>query len=389
MAGAGSSPDTHDGSRAVQMKPAESCGKEDNSGGRASVERSDDATTRATDNTTVAESQAAGLCEKRSSPGLAGDAGRPAASLAAAPAAVKPLNSPDSSRRPISPHRARQPHMASPVLPILPSPRVHSPASSLIFERSVQEDIAPAQTSPSIPSHIMTENHIPPILDASSEALTDERLNPDSVEIITHNYHQPASLPVTGGAYLDQHHTPHGWHESDYTNVHEENEDSLSNYGTLDSADVKRLSFVSFADLIHGEREQQAEASEYRSNRTSINPGSRNRSPSPFPLHSPTTTSSPRALGTSPPTSLSSPPRTMANAATETSPHRGGRLPGSPGLCAYSPPPPLFNGGELSVETMSQALRRTGSGELGGFRSQPMSAVGSGDSALDRDHLFK
>jgi hypothetical protein len=42
------------------------------------------------------------------------------------------------------------------------SPRLHSPASSQIFERNVQEDVLPPQASPQIPSHIITENHIPP-----------------------------------------------------------------------------------------------------------------------------------------------------------------------------------------------------------------------------------
>lgn len=289
------------------------------------------------------------------------------------------LHSTESSLHPISPHRAKQPHMASPGLPFQLSPRVHSPASSQIFERSVQEDMAPAQASPSIPSHIMTENHIPPILEASSAALTDDKLDPGSVEIVTHNYHQPASLPVMG-AHMD-HSLPHPWHDDAASNVHTETEDSASIYGALDSPDVKRLSFVSFADLVHGE--QVAESTEYRSNRNSMHMGSfghlgsRNRSISP--LHSPTSS---RGLGTSPPTSMSSPPRAM-----DASPHRTGRFPGSPGLCACSPTPPF--GGELSVETMRQALRKTESGDLGGCRSQPMSAVGSGDNVLDREQFFK
>lgn len=296
---------------------------------------------------------------------------------------IKPLSSlgsPERGRQPTSPHRARQPHTVSPGLPFQLSPRVHSPASSQIFERSVQEDIAPAQASPSIPSHIITENHIPPILDASSEALTDDKLDPDSVEIVTHNYHQPASLPVTGACI--EHPLPHGWNDETLSNIHTEADDSVSNNGTLDPTDIKRLSFVSFADLVHGE--QAAESTEYRSNRNSMHMvgaqipnfsplGNRNRSCSP--LHSPTSS---RGLGTSPPTSMSSPPRTF-----DASPHRAARIPGSPGLGNCSPPPCL--GGELNVETMRQALRRTESGDLGGWRSQPMSATDGGDHALDRE----
>lgn len=69
------------------------------------------------------------------------------------------------------------------------SPGLHSPASSQIFERDVQEP----EPSPAIPAHIKTEDHIPPALDASSLAITDDHLNPDEVEIVMHSAHQPAS----------------------------------------------------------------------------------------------------------------------------------------------------------------------------------------------------
>src|SRR5271170_5697922 len=71
------------------------------------------------------------------------------------------------------------------------SPRVVSPAGSQIFERDVQESSLPVPNSPAIPSHIQTENHIPSVLDASSEAITDKNIDPDSVEIIMHSSHQP------------------------------------------------------------------------------------------------------------------------------------------------------------------------------------------------------
>jgi hypothetical protein len=69
------------------------------------------------------------------------------------------------------------------------SPGLHSPASSQIFERNVQEP----EPSPAIPAHIKTEDHIPAALDASSLAITDDHLNPDEVEIVMHAAHQPAS----------------------------------------------------------------------------------------------------------------------------------------------------------------------------------------------------
>lgn len=69
------------------------------------------------------------------------------------------------------------------------SPGLHSPASSQIFERNVQEP----EPSPAIPAHIKTEDHIPAALDASSLAITDNHLNPDEVEIVMHAAHQPAA----------------------------------------------------------------------------------------------------------------------------------------------------------------------------------------------------
>ncbi|PGH30522.1 hypothetical protein GX50_06702 [[Emmonsia] crescens] len=294
---------------------------------------------------------------------------------------VSPLHSLNSTRPSASPHRARNLYM-SPSSPNRgfrsASPRLHSPASSQIFERNVQEDFAPAQASPSIPSHIMTENHIPPILGASSAALTDERLDPDSVEIITHNFHQPASLSVTGGQH--EHSMTSSWHEDLNPHLPPDAEDSVSNYGGLDPADIRRLSFVSFADLVHGEHAE----TDHASNRDSMYMAglstntalfaARNRSPSP--IRSPVSS---HGFSTSPPTSVS--PSTKG---LDTSPNRGGRVAGSPRLCGHSPPPGTF-GGELNIETMRQALRRTGSGDFGGgFRSQPMSAVGNDDGTYDR-----
>ena len=69
---------------------------------------------------------------------------------------------------------------------MVPSPRPHSPASSMIFERNVQEEIVPSEVSPHFATHVMTEDHIPPALDASADAITNSKLDPDAVEIITH-----------------------------------------------------------------------------------------------------------------------------------------------------------------------------------------------------------
>ena len=226
----------------------------------------------------------------------------------------------------------------------------------------------PAQASPSIPSHIMTENHIPPILDASSAAITDEQLDPDSVKIITHSIHQPASVTVTGTSAIDQQ-MASSWHD-DIGAHFIEPDDSASNYGTLDSVDIRRLSFISFADVVHAEHVESGEqlnSREYLHNLGLLgNATSAARNRSPSPIRSPVSSHGP---GTSPPTSVSLSPK-----AIETSPNRGSRRPGSPLIPpAHSPSLGGFYP-EINVETMRQALRRTESGDLTGAKSQGASS---------------
>ena len=252
------------------------------------------------------------------------------------------------------------------------SPHLASPASSQIFERDVQEDGLVAQASPAIPAHITTENHIPPVLEASSLAITDNHLDPDHVEIIMHSAHQPASMTVTGSssneiAGISSH--------DDYV-THTDHDDNASNYGALDSNDVRRLSFISFADVVHSEHAEHGSIrdSVHLADMSSTGPplSAPNRSPSP--LRSPVSS---HGRSNSPPTSGSA-----SFQGLETSSSRGGRGPASP-LSAHSPPV----GGELTIETMRQALRKTGSGDLGGARSQPMTAIGGDDA--NNDHSFR
>lgn len=267
---------------------------------------------------------------------------------------VSPLMGLDSTKLPGSPIKNSPYGVAtSPRNMRSPSPRTHSPASSMIFERNVQEDVSVPQASPSIPSHIITENHIPPALDATSEAITDKKLDPDTVEIVTHAQHQPAAVTITGA----HHDVPISPVMSEDVHVsappiQRQESDNLSNYASLDSADVRRLSFISFADVVHAEHD----LSEGRRESTNVTSNTSFGIPrSPSPMRSPV--SSAAAVGTSPPTSVSP-------SGLETSPHRGL--------------------GELNVETMRQALRKTGSGDLSGFRSAPMSAVGNDDGTADR-----
>jgi hypothetical protein len=239
------------------------------------------------------------------------------------------------------------------------SPRVASPAGSQIFERNVQESAA-IPTSPAIPSHIQTENHIPPVLDASSEAITDGHLSPDTVEIVTHNSHQPASVTVTGGSLYES--GSNSWAED--LAAFADKDEAASNYGSLESADVRRLSFISFADVVQSEH---GPAGAVAGSRESIHPAgptsypsmSVNRSPSP--IRSPVSS---QGAETSPPPSKSGSIKGLSM-----SPVR--RPLGSPTATEQS----LSTTGELNIETMSQALRRTGSTDLSAHRSLPISPI--------------
>ena len=290
---------------------------------------------------------------------------------------VSPLHATTTARASASPSRGHPySSAASPGLAgFSSSPRLHSPASSQIFERNVQEEVLPAQASPHLPSHIITENHIPPALDASSAAITNEKLNPDEVEIVTSNTHQPASVTITGAGLEQSMSSSFHGDSYDFSQHHRQalNDDNASNYGTLDSADVRRLSFVSFADVVHAEHaEHEGAGCEPGSHRGSMAMTGMTTHPSIGPPRSPSPVRSPvssHGLGTSPPSSVSASVKGY-----ETSPSRGGRGPGSP-LSPQSPP----LGGDLNVETMRQALRKTGSGDLSGARSQPMSAVGDNE----------
>ncbi|TPX10769.1 uncharacterized protein E0L32_008338 [Thyridium curvatum] len=249
------------------------------------------------------------------------------------------------------------------------SPRLASPAGSQIFERDVQESAVLMPNSPAIPSHISTENHIPPVLDASSEAITDNHLDPDSVEIITHTAHQPAAVTVSEALTHDSSSNvgAASWTD-ELAAFSADKEDSASNYGSFDTNDVRRLSFISFADVVQAEQVSShtgASASRdsmHLAGLTSLASAGANRSPSP--IRSPV--SSQGGPGTSPPTSKSGSIKGL-----EMSPVR--KPLGSPTASATTPH--MTAGGEISIETMSQALRRTGSRDLSAVRSLPTSPI--------------
>lgn len=268
-----------------------------------------------------------------------------------------PLIAPSSpNRAPSSPNRA-----------LSTSPHLASPARSHIFERDVQDSTVIQPNSPAIPTHIQTENYIPAALDGASEVITNEKLDPDSVEIVTHNAHQPASVTVTGSTPYDQ--VASNWVEelASFEDRDGAIPDSASHYGSLDSADVRRLSFISFADVVQSEHPMSNAAgsrdSIHMAGLTSLTSANLNRSPSP--ILSPV--SSQGGPGTSPPTSN---PGSIQG--LEMSPSRkpiGSPIAGT-GQLGLNPPH-----GDLNIETMSQALRRTGSADLSNVRSNPASPI--------------
>ncbi|AEO63466.1 uncharacterized protein THITE_2108774 [Thermothielavioides terrestris NRRL 8126] len=296
------------------------------------------------------------------------------------------------------------------------SPRLASPAGSQIFERDVQENLIP--NSSAIPSHIQTENYIPPVLDASSEAITADNLDPDDVEIITHTSHQPASIAVTGGIGLSPYEP--SWTDelaafsaqrTTNTTTSATAADTASNYGSFDTTDVRRLSFISFADVVQAEHAGQfagpaagSRDSMHMAGLTSlaalgaVNNHNRNRSPSP--IRSPVSSSGGGAAftgGSSPPTSN---PGSVKGLEISGGTGAGGVMAGSASPRSASSPVrrPLGSpaslvsmqhlsgggptvSGEIAIETMTQALRRTGSGDLSGgggsvgVRSFPASPI--------------
>lgn len=328
----------------------------------------------------------------------------PSAATQGGPAVEKPSElKPTAQPIPVSPSRHPYPSAAavSPSRIRSSSPRMHSPASSEIFERNVQEPVPMADlqgdasaASQHIPTHVITEDHIPPALEASAQAITSDELNPDEVEIVTSSSHQPAAASVIEGGNResqadlaslqspmsplhpvrseDSEHAPSGVMPAPGS----EDADGTSNYGQLDPNDVRRLSFISFADVVQSEHQQPpASALGEPGSRDSLQiaslPGSFKAERAGSPLRSPPSTHSQSLSGgvTTPPPGANVSP--IDTAGQDTSPGRFG-----------SPTSPHPQGhGDLTVETMRQAVRKTASGDLTGSgtgtRSTTMSPVDS------------
>ncbi|KKA30715.1 hypothetical protein TD95_004437 [Thielaviopsis punctulata] len=250
------------------------------------------------------------------------------------------------------------------------STRMSSPARSQIFERDVQDTSFSGFNVDAIPRHIRTENYIPSVLDASSEAITDRELDPDAVEIITHNSHQPAmavagSLPQSPMAHA----ADASWADEIVSLSDKGYNDDASYYAFSDSNDVRRLSFISFADVVQGE--QLGSPIITPGNRDSFHMAgltsltSLNRSASPICSSS-----------GSPPTSKSASIKggDAPFRALDMSPSR--KPVGSPTALTYAMAGGAVPMADVSVETMSEALRRTTSSDVSSaMRSIPSSPV--------------
>ncbi|KAK7203056.1 hypothetical protein BZA70DRAFT_80287 [Myxozyma melibiosi] len=143
-----------------------------------------------------------------------------------------------------------------------------SPASSMIFERQVQQDAASTSAGSScgaIPTHHHSSNLIPPVLTASCEVLTNEQTDPDQVEVVSvsrsslHRSNSNASLtsmgsialsmqPVSPTASVKNYSTPNNYTTND------SNEENMINSNDNSSPTVQhRLSFYSFVDVINSD----------------------------------------------------------------------------------------------------------------------------------------
>lgn len=137
-------------------------------------------------------------------------------------------------------------------------------------------------------------------------------------------------------------------------------EEDGANYGSLDPTDVRRLSFISFADVVQSEHQAppQSALSE-AGNRDSLHFGSLPASLKQDRAASPLRSEVPSGGVTTPP-----PGANVSQANLEQSPGRAS------GLASPMSPAP-----ELQIETMRQAVRKTASGDLSGGRSAMASPV--------------
>ncbi|KAK9354734.1 hypothetical protein V1523DRAFT_120762 [Lipomyces doorenjongii] len=132
--------------------------------------------------------------------------------------------------------------------PIPSSPRVSSPDSSMIFERQVQD---PVLTASGVPSHHHSENLIPPVLAASCEALTDESVDPEDVEVVS------VTRPYSNSIHRTNSAVSLASIASSAASFQAVSPKSSSSTATstapapTSSSSTHRLSFYTYADVVH------------------------------------------------------------------------------------------------------------------------------------------
>lgn len=237
-----------------------------------------------------------------------------------------------------------------------------TPDPSSIFERNVQESALPIDAAPAIPAHIKTEDLIPPALEASSLAITDNHLKPDDVEIVTHAAHQPAAAALPDRASLGplSHHSS----QDEVPLAHHDDDEIAANYGTLDPHDARRLSFISFADVVQAEHAEQESHLAHRS--SSLD---QSRAQSPVKFQTPSPTRSPASSVTRNVTTLPAGIDAVSQQGHGVSPDRSP----SRSQVGNSMTVPGTQHGDLVMTTMSQALRSPASGDLSTGRSHSIS----------------
>lgn len=151
------------------------------------------------------------------------------------------------------------PKLAPPMQPNSASPRISTSSRASVFERSVDASVlthsgANGTDSNRLvdPNHaqLIVDNQIPSVLDASVEAITSNE-NLDHVEVIT-------AQPTLSSDNLSVPNLPNPWSEEENISTAHVPSDT----GALGAA--KRLSFVSYADLL-GVEHAEAEAASLRS----------------------------------------------------------------------------------------------------------------------------
>lgn len=288
------------------------------------------------------------------------------APISTSTASLKPISPPLSHpSSPTSPIRSISPPSPPPhsrqFVSTSPATRISSASSSQIFERNVQESHSlplassnsAAPTASKIPAHIATENHIPAVLEASSIAITDGNIDPENVEIAMLTTHQPLASQVC----------QHGHREKEKDKVtHVEPEDFLPpstshsghSLGPSHTQDKRRLSFISFSDIVQAEQADLLDSTML--------------SPSPLQTMNPGFPAQPMVDQAG----LFGITETLVRRRSPSPMKRGpGAAPGSPPRTSASFLPERSRDMEegVMVETMGQALRKSGSGDLdkGGF----------------------